>query len=105
MDYYSYRNKERRILKDADKGTSFLAIKAAQDLIAKANIDPLEIDMIIMATATADMPVAATGVYVATEIGATNAFAYDLQAACSSFYMACQLRQLTYNLADIKKYY
>jgi 3-oxoacyl-[acyl-carrier-protein] synthase-3 len=77
--------KERRILKDADKGTSYLAIKAAQDLIAKANIDPLEIDMVIMATATADMPVAATGVYVATEIGATNAFAYDLQAACSSF--------------------
>ncbi|MCV9932104.1 ketoacyl-ACP synthase III [Flavobacterium sp. LS1R47] len=77
--------KERRILKDTDKGTSFLAIKAAQDLIAKANIDPLEIDMIIMATATADMPVASTGVYVATQIGATNAFAYDLQAACSSF--------------------
>ncbi|MNX37132.1 3-oxoacyl-[acyl-carrier-protein] synthase 3 [compost metagenome] len=77
--------KERRILKDADKGTSFLAIKAAQDLIAKANINPLEIDMVIMATATADMPVASTGVYVATEIGATNAFAYDLQAACSSF--------------------
>ncbi|WP_343695841.1 beta-ketoacyl-ACP synthase III [Flavobacterium sp.] len=77
--------KERRILKDADKGTSYLAIKAAQDLIAKANIDPLEIDMIVMATATPDMMVASTGVYVATEIGATNAFAYDLQAACSSF--------------------
>ncbi len=77
--------KERRILKDDSKGTSFLAIKAAQDLIAKANIDPLDIDMIIMATATPDMPVAATGVAVATEIGATNAFAYDLQAACSSF--------------------
>ncbi|OXG07738.1 3-oxoacyl-[acyl-carrier-protein] synthase-3 [Flavobacterium araucananum] len=77
--------KERRILKDADKGTSFLAIKAAQDLIAKANIDPLEIDMVIMATATADMPVASTGVFVATQIGAKNAFAYDLQAACSSF--------------------
>ena len=77
--------KERRILKDDSKGTSFLAIKAAQDLIAKANIDPLEIDMVIMATATPDMPVAASGVAVATEIGATNAFAYDLQAACSSF--------------------
>ncbi|MCG9792145.1 beta-ketoacyl-ACP synthase III [Flavobacterium algicola] len=77
--------KERRILKDTDKGTSFLAIKAAQELIAKGNIDPLEIDMIIMATATPDMPVAATGAYVATEIGAINAFAYDLQAACSSF--------------------
>lgn len=77
--------KERRILKDEDKGTSYLAIKAAQDLLAKSNIDPLEIDLLIMATATPDMPVASTGVYVATEIGALNAFAYDLQAACSSF--------------------
>ncbi len=77
--------KERRILKDDTKGTSFLAIKAAQDLIKKANIDPLEIDLLLMATATADMPVASTGAYVATEIGATNAFAYDLQSACSSF--------------------
>ena len=77
--------KERRILKDADKGTSFLAIKAAEDLIAKANIDPLEIDLVLMATATPDMQVSATGAYVATKIGAKNAFAYDLQAACSSF--------------------
>jgi 3-oxoacyl-[acyl-carrier-protein] synthase-3 len=77
--------KERRILKDDAKGTSFLAINAALDLIKKANIDPLEIDLLLMATATADMPVASTGAYVATEIGATNAFAYDLQSACSSF--------------------
>ena len=77
--------KERRILKDDSKGTSFLAINAALDLIKKANIDPLEIDLILMATATADMPVASTGAYVATEIGATNAFSYDLQSACSSF--------------------
>ncbi|TRX23924.1 ketoacyl-ACP synthase III [Flavobacterium franklandianum] len=77
--------KERRILKDETKGTSFLAINAALDLIKKANIDPLEIDLILMATATADMPVASTGAYVATEIGATNAFSYDLQSACSSF--------------------
>ncbi|MFA9190597.1 beta-ketoacyl-ACP synthase III [Flavobacterium sp. FZUC8N2.13] len=77
--------KERRILKDADKGTSYLAIKAAADLIAKANINPLEIDLVLMATATPDMQVSATGAYVATQIGATNAFAYDLQAACSSF--------------------
>jgi 3-oxoacyl-[acyl-carrier-protein] synthase-3 len=77
--------KERRILKDDSKGTSFLAINAALDLIKKANIDPLEIDMVLMATATADMPVASTGAYVATEIGAIHAFAYDLQSACSSF--------------------
>ena len=77
--------KERRILKEKGKGTSFLAIKAAQNLIEKSGINPAEIDMVIMATTTPDMPVAATGVFVATQIGAVNAFAYDLQAACSSF--------------------
>ncbi|MET1258593.1 beta-ketoacyl-ACP synthase III [Flagellimonas sp. DF-77] len=77
--------KERRILKEEGKGTSFMAIKAAEDLMAKTGLDPKDIDMIIMATATPDLPVAATGAYVASEIGATNAFSYDLQAACSSF--------------------
>jgi 3-oxoacyl-(acyl-carrier-protein) synthase III len=77
--------KERRILKDKDKGTSYLAIQAAKDLLKKSNTDPKDIDMVIMATATPDMPVAVTGVYVATEIGAVNAFSYDLVAACSSF--------------------
>ena len=76
---------ERRLLKESGKGTSFMAIKAAQDLIKKANLNPAEIDLVIMATTTPDMPVAATGVFVATQIGAVNAFAYDLQAACSSF--------------------
>ncbi len=77
--------KERRILKDKDKGTSYLAIQAAKDLLEKSNTDPKDIDLVIMATATPDMPVAATGVYVATQIGAVNAFSYDLVAACSSF--------------------
>src|SRR5215831_11979787 len=77
--------KERRLLKEEGKGTSYMAIKAAENLIAKANLDPKEIDLIIMATATPDMPVASTGVYVASQIGAVNAFAFDLQAACSSF--------------------
>ena len=77
--------KERRILKDKDKGTSFLAIEAAKNLLQKNNTDPKEIDMVIMATATPDMPVAVTGAYVASQIGADNAFSYDLMAACSSF--------------------
>lgn len=77
--------KERRILKDKDKGTSFLAVQAAKNLLKKNNTDPKEIDMIVMATATPDMPVAVTGSYVATQIGAENAFSYDLMAACSSF--------------------
>ena len=77
--------RERRILKGDKLGTSYLAIKAAEDLIQKSGINPAEIDAVIVATTTPDMPVAATAVYVATQIGAVNAFAYDLQAACSGF--------------------
>ena len=62
-----------------------MAIKAAEELIQKSKIDPKDIDLVIVATATPDLMVASTAVFVATEIGATNAFGYDLQAACSSF--------------------
>ncbi|GAA0872701.1 ketoacyl-ACP synthase III [Gangjinia marincola] len=77
--------KERRLLKEEGKGSSYLGIKAAQDLIQKSHINPADIDCVIFATATPDMPVASSGVYLASQIGATNAFSYDLQAACSSF--------------------
>ncbi|MDO6818047.1 beta-ketoacyl-ACP synthase III [Zobellia sp. 1_MG-2023] len=78
--------KERRVLKPEEgEGTSYLAIKAAQDLIQRKNIDPKEIDLIMIATATPDSMVASTAAFVASEIGAVNAFAYDLLAACSSF--------------------
>jgi 3-oxoacyl-[acyl-carrier-protein] synthase-3 len=77
--------KERRILKGQGLGTSYMAIKSAEDLIRKTNINPEEIDLVIVGTATPDLLVASTAAYVATEIGAINAFSYDLQAACSSF--------------------
>lgn len=77
--------KERRILKEDGKGTSFLAIQAANDLINKTGLDPKEIDLVIVATASPDMKAASTAAYTATEIGATNAFSFDLEAACSSF--------------------
>ena len=77
--------KERRILKGEGKGTSYMAIKAAQQLIDKKKLDPKEIDLVIVATATPDMQAAATAVYTASQIGATNAFGFDLEAACSSF--------------------
>jgi len=77
--------KERRILKDNGKGTSFLAINAAKDLINKAGINPKDIELVIVATATPDMKAAATAAFTASEIGATEAFAFDLEAACSSF--------------------
>jgi 3-oxoacyl-[acyl-carrier-protein] synthase-3 len=77
--------KERRILKGEGKGTSYMAIKAAKDLLQKSSINPEEIDLVIVATATPDLPVASTAVYTASQIGAINAFGFDLQAACSSF--------------------
>ncbi len=77
--------KERRILKEEGKGASYLAIQAAKNLFEKSGVKPEEIDLVILSTATPDMPVASTGVYVATQIGAVNAFAFDLSAACSSF--------------------
>ena len=77
--------KERRILKGDNKGTSFLAIQAAKDLIQKNNIDPSTIDLVVVATATPDMKASSTSAFTASEIGATNAFAFDLDAACSSF--------------------
>ena len=77
--------KERRILKGEGKGTSFMAIKAAEELLNKKKLDPKEIELVIVCTATPDMQAAATAVYVATEIGAINAFGFDLEAACSSF--------------------
>ncbi|MBK5208606.1 MAG: ketoacyl-ACP synthase III [Flavobacteriaceae bacterium] len=77
--------KERRILKGEGKGTSFMAIRAALELLDKKKLNPKEIELVIVATATPDMQAAATAVYVASEIGATNAFGFDLEAACSSF--------------------
>ena len=77
--------KERRILKEKGKGTSYLATKAAQNLINKTRLDPKEIELVIVATATPDMKAASTSAFTASEIGATNAFSFDLEAACSSF--------------------
>ena len=77
--------KERRILKEEGAGTSYMAIKAAENLLEKSGVNASDIDMVIVATATPDLPVAATAAYTASKIGAVNAFSYDLQAACSSF--------------------
>jgi len=77
--------KERRILKGEKLGTSYMCIKAAEDLIKKSGVNPSEIELVLVATTTPDMPVASTAVFVATQIGAVNAFAFDIQAACSGF--------------------
>ena len=77
--------KERRLLKEEGKGASFLGIKAVEDLFRKTGTNPADIDLVLFASVTPDMTVAISGAYLATQIGAVNAFAIDLQAACSSF--------------------
>ena len=77
--------KERRILKEEGAGTSFMGIKAVEELLTKRGIEGSEIDLLICSTTPPDMPVASTAAYIATKIGATNAFSFDLQSACSGF--------------------
>lgn len=80
--------KERRILKGENQGVSVMGIAAVKELLAKTKTDPKEIDCIIFATVTADMTFPATANIVATAVGATNAFSFDMAAACSGFIYA-----------------
>jgi 3-oxoacyl-[acyl-carrier-protein] synthase III len=77
--------KERHILKGENMGTSHMAVKAVNQLLAKTNTDPADIDLIICATTTPDFVFPATANIIAHEIGAVNSFSYDMQAACSGF--------------------
>lgn len=80
--------KERRILKGENQGVSVMGIAAVKEMLAKTKIDPKEIDLLIFATVTPDMTFPATANIVASAVGATNAFSYDMGAACSGFLYA-----------------
>lgn len=82
--------KERRILKGEGQGTSVIGVESCKALLEKTNTDPKDIDLIICATVTPDMPFPATANLVADQIGATNSFSYDMAAACSGFLYALQ---------------
>lgn len=77
--------KERRILKGEGLGTSDMAVHAVNGLLEKRGIDAKEIDLIIFCTTTPDFTFPATANVLADKVGATNAWGYDLQAACSGF--------------------
>lgn len=76
---------ERRIMKDPGTGSSDIAVPAVLGLLEKRGIGADELDLIIVCTATPDMPVPATANILAHKIGAKNAFHFDLNAACSGF--------------------
>jgi len=79
---------ERRILKGEGLGTSDMAVPAIQEILRKKNLDPTEIDCIICATVTPDMVFPATANIISDKLGATNAWGFDLNAACSGFLYA-----------------
>ena len=82
--------KERRILKGEKQGTSVLAVKVLQQLLEKSNTKPEELDGVIIATITPDYFFPTTANLVATEVGAVNAFSFDMAAACSGFIFALE---------------
>ena len=84
--------KERRIAA-ANEYTSDLGAKAAQQAMERAGITADQIDLIIVATCTPDMPFPATACLVQQKIGARRAAAFDLEAACSGFIYALEIGQ------------
>ena len=84
--------KQRRIAAK-DEHTSDMAAKAALKAIKQAKISPVEIDLILVATATPDMPFPATACFVQKKIGATNAACLDISAACAGFLFGVEIAQ------------
>lgn len=82
--------KERRILKEKGKATSYMGGKAVKNLLEKTGVDPLDIQVVICATITGDMHFPATANLICDKAGLTNAFSFDLQAACSGFLFALE---------------
>ncbi|MCF1750067.1 beta-ketoacyl-ACP synthase III [Mariniradius sediminis] len=80
--------KERRILKGENKGTSVIGINAVKGLLEKTNTNPEDIELIICATVTPDMPFPATANIIADGVGATKSYSFDISAACSGFLYA-----------------
>ena len=80
--------KTRHILKGEGVGTSYMGARAVINLLDKAGVDPMEIDLVICATVTPDMFFPSTGNLIADQAGCKNAFAYDISAACSGFLFA-----------------
>lgn len=79
---------ERRILKGKNQGMTKMAVPAVRQLLKKTNTNPKDIDLIICATVTPDMVFPASANIIANETGLTEAFGYDLNAACSGFIYA-----------------
>jgi 3-oxoacyl-[acyl-carrier-protein] synthase-3 len=79
--------RERRIL-EKEKGTSYMASRAARSVLEQTGIKADEIDLILIATVTPDMPVPATAALVQNKLGAANAWGFDINGGCTGFICA-----------------
>lgn len=77
--------KERRILKEKGEGASFMGERAVKQLLEKTKTSADDIDLLICATVTPDMPFPATANIIADKVGIKNAFHFDINAGCSGF--------------------
>ena len=82
--------RERRILNEEGLGTSYMARKACRQLMQKTGANPDDIVLVIVATTTADYHFPSTASILCDKLGLKNAFAFDLQAACSGFLFAIE---------------
>lgn len=82
--------KERRILRDPDKGSSYMGIKAVNKMLAETGTNPQDIDLLICATSNPDYRFPSTASVIAHGCGLDRSYAYDIQAACAGFLVALQ---------------
>lgn len=82
--------KERRILKDETKGSSFLGIKAVERLLESTGVKPEDVELLICPTSNPDYRFPSTASIIAYQCGLNNAYAYDIQAACAGFIVGLQ---------------
>ena len=95
--------KERRILTEEGLGTSYLARKAAKELLRKTGADPDSIDALIVCTTTPDYKFPSTASIVLGKLGLKNAFAFDLEAACCGFLYALDVASTMIQSGRYKK--
>ena len=95
--------KERRILTEEGLGTSYMARKAAKQLIQKTGVDPDTIDALVVATSTADYKFPSTASIVVGKLGLKNAYAFDFWAACCGFLYALDQAAMMIQSGRVKR--
>ena len=93
--------KERHILNEEGLGTSYMARKAAKQLMQRTKSRPDDIDLVIVATTTSGLSFSFNGIYLVRKAGLKNAFAFDMQAVCSGFLYAMETGSEFYPFGEI----